>query len=613
MAASRALASSRHPLDSSRVRPSGRISQLPPGPPRKSSFRIGCASEDGAPGDRQPDQCAPQRRAHEEGARAVDRIDVPAVFGFHIGVAELLGYDAMVGICRADRLAQHLLDRVIGARHGIESLRILVVDGEMAAEVGLGDAARRMSQLEREALELDQTFVTLVHGGRLCRRHRKKVSEKSVRHNKMQGTLKCSKVRGCYLAPMGRRGRMRGIGMKTGRMRGLAAALLCLGLASSQLAAQDIAITNARVIVGNGTLLDAGTIIVRDGRIVEVTDRAADTRGLTTIDASGLTAMPGFIDAHRHINTGPNEREEMQAQLEAGYTTILSGGGPAEGNLVLRERIESGEINGPRIIPSGRIRLAGNTPEAARAEVRELAAMGIEFTGEIALTPEPRPGVEELAVLEAIVDEAARAGVTVQVHAVSTPAMVAAVEAGVRRLVHLPNKDFVDHDAARLLAATDTMILATIGFGAPIFGVFADDNEPRFRDGNAWPEAIAGANRDGQDRAEGTEIGYTIVNARTVFDAGALLGYCTDTRYDPWEGLKHELESFNVMFSMRDIVEIMGPNTAAYINMADELGTLEAGKLADIVLVAGNPMDGFWNMLDARVVLKEGAVVVDKR
>ncbi|HUF72026.1 MAG TPA: amidohydrolase family protein [Gammaproteobacteria bacterium] len=390
--------------------------------------------------------------------------------------------------------------------------------------------------------------------------------------------------------------------------------LALVGLASvDAVMAQAVAITNARIIVGNGEVLESGTIVVRDGRIAEVSAGRPSTRGLTVIDGSGLTAMPGFIDAHRHINTGPNEREEMQAQLEAGYTTILSGGGPADGNLILRDRIESGEIAGPRIIPSGRIALADNTPEMARAQVRELAEMGISWTGEIALTPQPRPGTHEIDVLEAVVDEAARVGVTVQVHAVSTSAMVAAVEAGVRRLVHLPNKDFVDRDAARMLAETETMILATIGFGAPIFGVFADDNEPRFRDGNPWPESIAGANRDAQDRAEGTEIGYTIVNARTVFDEGAVLGYCTDTRYDPWAGLRHELESYNVMFSMRDIVEIMGPSTAAYINMADELGTLEAGKLADIVLVTGNPLDGFWNMLDARVVLKEGGVVVDKR
>jgi imidazolonepropionase-like amidohydrolase len=113
--------------------------------------------------------------------------------------------------------------------------------------------------------------------------------------------------------------------------------------------------------------------------------------------------------------------------------------------------------------------------------------------------------------------------------------------------------------------------------------------------------------------AVGVEAGYTIVNARTIWDEGGALGYCTDTGYDPRAGLEHELQSYNVTFSMQDIFKLMGPNTAAYINMADDLGTLEAGKLADIVLLAGDPLEGYWNMLDARVVLKGGVVVVDKR
>jgi imidazolonepropionase-like amidohydrolase len=401
------------------------------------------------------------------------------------------------------------------------------------------------------------------------------------------------------------------------------AAAFASALAAPSAAAQDLGIVNARIVVGDGTVIDSGTIVVRDGKIASVTSGAADTQGLQTIDAHGMTAMPGYIDAHKHINSGPDEKAQMQDLLEAGYTTVLAGGGPADGTMALRDHIESGQINGPRVIPSGwlparkpgggRIGIGDITPDEARAQIRALAEAGVKWTGEISLTPIPGPSEQEVAALRAAVDEAKKVGITVQVHAVSTPAMVAAIDAGVRRLVHVPNKDWVSHDAAQKIADTGTRILGTIGFGAPIFGVFADDNEPRFRNGKPWPESIDGANRDADGKAMGNEAGYTMVNTRLIWDHGGKVGYCTDTGYEATAGLRHELEAYNVYFSMRDIVELMGPNTAEYINMGDQLGTLEQGKLADIVLVDGNPMDGYWNMLNPKVVLKEGKVVVDKR
>ena len=389
--------------------------------------------------------------------------------------------------------------------------------------------------------------------------------------------------------------------------------LICLMVSAfASVSAQDLTITNARIVVGNGAVIERGSIVVRGGKIVSAAAGAPSTTSGRTIDARGMTAMPGFIDAHKHINTGPMEKEQMQALLEAGYTTILSGGGPADGNITLRDHIESGMINGPRIIPSGRVAVRNITPDMARQQVREMAAMGIKFTGEIGLTPEPGPPPEEIEVLKAIVDKARKAGVVVNVHAVSTPAMVAAIDAGVRRLVHLPNKDWVTREAAQKLASTNTIILGTIGFGAPVFGVFANDNMARFRDGKPWPESITGANMAG-GHATGTEAGYTIVNARTIWDQGGLLGYCTDTGYDPRAGLEHELKSYSIVFSMQDIFKLMGPNTAAYIGMSDQLGTLESGKLADIVLQDGNPVEGIHNMLRVKMVLKGGKIVVDKR
>src|ERR1700760_4940800 len=91
---------------------------------------------------------------------------------------------------------------------------------------------------------------------------------------------------------------------------------LLAGLLARPTAAQDVAITNARVVVGNGTVVNSGTIIVRGGKIVSVSNGAANTQGLKTIDAKGMTAMAGFIDAHRHINTGANEKAQMQGLLE---------------------------------------------------------------------------------------------------------------------------------------------------------------------------------------------------------------------------------------------------------------------------------------------------------
>jgi len=394
------------------------------------------------------------------------------------------------------------------------------------------------------------------------------------------------------------------------RVRRLLPGLVSLGLAglfAQNVSAQDVAITNARVIVGNGTVIGSGTVIVRAGKIVSVSAGAANTQGLKTIDAKGMSVMPGFIDAHRHINTGPGEKAQMQALLEAGYTTILSGGGPADGNITLRDHIDKGVINGPRIIPSGRVQLRNTTPEMARAEIRAMAALGVKFTGEIALTPVPGPGEQELEVLRAIVDEGKKAGVQVQVHSVSSSALVAGIDAGVKLFVHLPNKNFVSKEEGKKLADAGAKILTTTGFGPPVFGVFADDNKPRFRDGKPWPESIVDGVRLGE------EAGHAMVNARTVWDQGAIVGYCTDTTYDPLAGLNQELKVLNVMFSMQDIIKLMGPNTASYIQMGAELGTVEPGKLADLTIVDGNPMDGYWNMLKTKVVLKGGVIVVDKR
>ena len=388
--------------------------------------------------------------------------------------------------------------------------------------------------------------------------------------------------------------------------------VLMIFIGARGLWAQDLTITNARIVVGNGQVIERGSIVVRNGRILSIAEGASSATPAQAIDARGMTAMPGFIDAHRHIISGNADQwlkeqapARMQEFLDAGYTTLMSGGGPVPGIVELKQRIEKGELKGPRIITSGRADPGEfKTPDVARARVRSLAQAGVEI---IKAAIAPAPSVQELEVLRAVTDEARKYKLDVMVHAVLPAAMLAAVKAGATKLVHTPHGGWLTEADARVVRDAGIEMLSTIGFGVPAFGIFNQKNVPTFRDGKPWPDGII----DGQGR--GREAGEKAVNARTLWDAGVTYGFGTDTGYLPKAGLAHELRALNLMFSPQDIVKLMGPNTAAFIEKSSELGTLEPGKLADIVLLEGNPLEGYWNLLNAKVVIKGGAVVVDKR
>jgi hypothetical protein len=184
-----------------------------------------------------------------------------------------------------------------------------------------------------------------------------------------------------------------------------------------------------------------------------------------------------------------------------------------------------------------------------------------------------------------------------------------AVKAGAAKLVHTPHASWLNESDAHIVANAGIETLSTIGFGVPVFGVFNTTNVPTFRDGKPWPGGIG----DDGGGGRGREAGEKAVNGRTLWDAGVTYGFGTDTGYHPQAGLAHELRALNLMFSMQDIIKLMGPNTAAFIEKSKDLGTLEPGKLADIVVLQGNPLDGYWNLLNPKVVVKGGVIVVDKR
>ena len=383
---------------------------------------------------------------------------------------------------------------------------------------------------------------------------------------------------------------------------GLGALLACV-LAPA--GAQDLVITNARILSAS-TDIARGSIVIEDGRIVSVAAGTVDARGKPTLDAGGRTVLPGYIDAHRHIINGDTDQwfrdesvQRMQEFLDAGFTTLMSGGGPMPGIMELKRRIDSRELKGPRVITSGRADPANfKTPEEARAQVRSLAAAGVEII-KASVTP------AEQDMLAVIVDEARKHDLDVMVHAVTAPAMMAAIAAGAAKLVHTPHDSFLTNEQAKMVADAGIENLSTVGFAVPLFDVFNHDNVPTFRDGSPWPSGILGT---GSNAA-----GEKAVNARTLWDNGVVYGFGTDTNYLPLDGLYQELKTLNLMFSPRDIVKLMGPNTAAFIEMADDLGQIAPGKIADLNIVDGDPLKLIFNLMNVVVVVQGGEIVVDRR
>jgi imidazolonepropionase-like amidohydrolase len=395
--------------------------------------------------------------------------------------------------------------------------------------------------------------------------------------------------------------------------------------------AQNLAIVNARIVDGKGGVIERGSVVVRDGKIVSVgAGNPASVAGAQRIDAQGRTLMPGFIDAHRHIIQGNGAEwlktqaaSQLQGFLDAGFTTVLCAICPVEG-IEARQRVEAGTLQGPRLLMAMIIPLAkagapgGGRGDPARFDtsrgplrptqpageipaadtikaVETIAGQRYDFIKTVITTT---PGGPETRTLKLIVEEGRKRNLPTITHAVSVVDTLAAVEARPAVLVHTPHIGQLQDSEIKTIVGAGIPMTSTLAVFVPHFG---PDNTPLFRDAQPFPwETLSSA-------------GQGPVNARLLSQAGLSYGYGTDTSWPPRESLADELRALRLTFSPLDITRIMGQGAARAALRGDQIGTLEPGKMADMVLIDGNPAADSDDLLKVVTTIKGGRIVSDKR
>jgi imidazolonepropionase-like amidohydrolase len=399
----------------------------------------------------------------------------------------------------------------------------------------------------------------------------------------------------------------------------LALAGLWLGFRADALAQEPVTVIRAaRVLDGTGRTIPNASVVVRGSRIVSVGPNAAVPAGARVYDLSGLTLLPGLIDAHDHLawhfnpqgryhggrDDGETEFEgalaiagNANATLRGGITTAQSLGSPED--KALRAAIASNQIPGPRLLTSlNPLTERSGGPDSLRALVRQRTEQGADVIKLFASKSIREGGAQTMtdAQLVAACGEAKALGLRAVVHAHSAESMRAAAMAGCSQIEH---GVFATPEVLKLLAERK------VYFDPQVCLVFRN-----YLDNRAKYQGIGNYNDSGFASMERALPLAAKMYRQAIATPGLDVVYGTDAVAGA-----HGRNVEELVCRVRDggqrpmdaVVSATSLNARA-LGMADSLGTVAAGKLADLIAVDGDPSRDIEALRRVVFVMKNGRV-----